>query len=151
MDEYNQYNMDPWEQDSYKTGSTNPPKKRGGLIAGLCVAVILLLGVISALSVMNIRLFHKLQGKGQHSMSFLEGGAAENNGQFGNNVNPSAPDNNDVTIELKPTPEGVENISQQQKPIRFLCPKGLHQLAAPECGAVNIRRNHQLHQKILPI
>ena len=113
MDEYKHYNMDPWERDSYETGSTNPPKKRGGLIAGLCVAVILLLGVISALGVMNIRLFHRLQGKGQYSMSFLEGGAAQNNGQFGNNVNPSGPAGNDVTIELKPTPEGVENISQQ--------------------------------------
>ena len=113
MDEYNQNNIDPWEQDSYQTGSTNPPKKRGGLIAGLCVAVILLLGVISALGVMNIRMFQKLQGKGQHSMSFMEGGAAQNNGQAGNNANPSGPADSDVTIELKPTPDGVENVPQQ--------------------------------------
>ena len=113
MDEYNQYNMDPWERDSYKTGSTNPPKKRGGLIAGLCVAVILLLGVISALGVMNIRLFHKLQGKGQYSMSFLEGGASDNTTQTGSDVIPSGPAGSDVTIELKPTPDGVENIPQQ--------------------------------------
>ena len=113
MDEYNHYNMDPWERDSYKTGSTNPPKKRGGLIAGLCVAVILLLGVISALGVMNIRLFHKLQGKGQYSMSFVDGGASDNTAQTGSDVIPSGPAGSDVTIELKPTPDGVENITQQ--------------------------------------
>ena len=113
MDEYNNYNIDPWEQDSYQTGSTNPPKKRGGLIAGLCVAVILLLGVISALGVMNIRLFHKLQGKGQYSMSFQEGSSAADNSQAGNNLKPSVPADNDITIELKPAPDGVQNIPQQ--------------------------------------
>ena len=113
MDENNHYNIDPWEQDSYKTGSTNPPKKRGSLVAGLCVAVILLLGIISALGVMNIRLFHKLQGKGQYSMSFLEGSAPIGNSQIGNTQNPSAPYDNDVTIDLNPAPDGVENIPQQ--------------------------------------
>ena len=114
MDEYNNYNTDPWEQDSYKTGSTNPPKKHGGVVAVLCVTVILLLGIISALGAMNIRLFQKLQGKGEYSMSFLEGEPQKNETLHGmDQLGPSAPSGNDITVELKPTPDGVENIPQQ--------------------------------------
>lgn len=114
MDEYNNYNIDPWEQDSYQTGSTNPPKKRSGLVAGLCVAVILLLGVISALGVMNIRLFQKLQGDGGHSVSFLEGSPTLNGVQSeADSQKPSAPENSDISIELKPAPDGIQNIPQQ--------------------------------------
>ena len=58
-------------QDFYKTGSTNPPKKRGGLVAGLLVAVILLAGVSSILGVMNIQLFRMLQTEGDDSVSFV--------------------------------------------------------------------------------
>lgn len=50
-----------FEQDSYQTGSTKPPKNRGGLVAGLLVAVILLAGVSSILGLMNIQLFRMLQ------------------------------------------------------------------------------------------
>ena len=33
---------EPWNQDTYRTGSTRPPKKRWGLIAVLLTLVILL-------------------------------------------------------------------------------------------------------------
>lgn len=112
MDEYNNYNLDAWQQDSYQTGSTVPPKKRTGLIAGLCVAVILLLGVISALGVMNIRLFQKLQSQREFPMSFLEGGQNFDKLPFDNVPTPSAPVSGDVSIDIKPTPEGMENIPQ---------------------------------------
>ena len=55
-------------QDSYKTGSTNPSQNRGGLVAGLLVAVILLAGVVSILGLMNIKLFQMLQK--ENSVSF---------------------------------------------------------------------------------
>ena len=48
--------QDPWNQDTYRTGSTRPPKSRGGLIALLLVLVILLYGITTILSVVNIRL-----------------------------------------------------------------------------------------------
>ncbi|MBQ8768681.1 MAG: PDZ domain-containing protein [Oscillospiraceae bacterium] len=60
------------EQDSYKTGSTKPPKNRGGLVAGLLVAVILLAGVSSILGVMNIQLFRMLQAEKGSPVSFEE-------------------------------------------------------------------------------
>ena len=113
MDERN-YNTDPWEQDSYTTGSTKPPKKRGGVIAVLLVVVILLGGITSALGVMNIRLFRQIQGEGSNSVSFLEGNPAGDYTQpTGNPPSPSAPAIGDVTVELNPTPEGVQNTPQQ--------------------------------------
>ena len=59
------------EQDSYKTGSTKPPKKRGGLVAGLLVAVILLAGVSSILGMMNIQLFRMLEAEKENSVAFV--------------------------------------------------------------------------------
>ena len=55
-------NQEPeFAQDTYQTGSTRPPKNRGGLIAFLLVLVIFLCGVSTALGLMNIRLFRFLQ------------------------------------------------------------------------------------------
>lgn len=54
-------NRDTWAQDSYETGSTQPPKNHSGLIAVLLVLVILLCGVSSALGMLNIRLGKQLQ------------------------------------------------------------------------------------------
>ncbi len=62
-----------FEQDSYKTGSTKPPKKWGGLVAALLVAVILLAGVSSILGVMNIHLFRMLQAEKGGPVSFTPG------------------------------------------------------------------------------
>ena len=51
---------DPLEQEYYGTGSTQPPKDRGGLIAILLVAVILLGGTCSALGIINLHLLRQL-------------------------------------------------------------------------------------------
>ena len=59
-----------FERDSYQTGSTKPPKNRGGLVAGLLVAVILLAGVSSILGLMNIQLFRMLQAEKGSSAFF---------------------------------------------------------------------------------
>ena len=62
-----------FEQDSYKTGSTNPPKSRGGLVAALLIAVILLAGLASILGMMNVRLFRMLQAEKKDPVSFALG------------------------------------------------------------------------------
>jgi hypothetical protein len=49
-----------WLDSTYRTGGTQPPKSRGGLIAFLLVMVIFLCGVSTALGLMNIRLFRQL-------------------------------------------------------------------------------------------
>ena len=47
---------DPWDRDSYETGSTRPPKSKRGLLALILVAGILIGGVMTALGGMNIQL-----------------------------------------------------------------------------------------------
>lgn len=48
------------ETGTWQTGRTQPPKHYGGLIAFLLVLVILLSGISTALSIMNIKLHRKL-------------------------------------------------------------------------------------------
>lgn len=62
MDEQ-KHTTESWEQHSYGTGSTQPPKSHGGLIAVLLVLVILLGGISSALGILNIRLFSMLESQ----------------------------------------------------------------------------------------
>ena len=45
---------------TWQTGRTEPPKRHGGLIAFLLVLVILLSGISTALSIMNLKLYQKL-------------------------------------------------------------------------------------------
>ena len=48
---------EPWDENTYRTGSTTPPKAYSGLVAILLVLVVILAGLVSILSVLNIRLF----------------------------------------------------------------------------------------------
>ena len=48
-------------QNIYQTGRTTPPKSHQGLITFLIILVILLCGIVSGLSMMNIRLFRMLE------------------------------------------------------------------------------------------
>lgn len=54
--------MDQFEtfDSEYRTGSTQPPKSYRVIIALLMITVIFLGGIVSALGLMNIRLFHAL-------------------------------------------------------------------------------------------
>lgn len=60
-------------EETYQTGRTQPPKSHGGLIAMLVGLVILLCGLTSALSLLNIRMFWELNApvkKSDISLSF---------------------------------------------------------------------------------
>ena len=61
--------QEPRYPGTYQTGSTRPPKKSSGLVAFLLVMVILLLGVVTLLGVMNVKLFNQLQVKEETSTS----------------------------------------------------------------------------------
>lgn len=52
--------QEPWDQGTYQTGSTRPPKSRGGFVAVLLVLVIILAGISSAMGILNIRLFQQM-------------------------------------------------------------------------------------------
>lgn len=59
-------------ENEYRTGRTQPQKNRNGLIAFLLILVIFLCGIVSALSLLNIRLFRQLQQK-DTLLSFSQG------------------------------------------------------------------------------
>ena len=61
--------VDPWDQGTYQTGSTQPPKSRGGIIAVLLVLVIFLCGVVTFMTVMNIRLVGLLNSQSPNPTS----------------------------------------------------------------------------------
>jgi len=105
--------IEPWETGSYETGSTRPPKSRGGVIAFLLTAVILLCGISTALGLLNIKLSLQLRNpnNGDADISFSN--------TEPDNMDPSVEDPtgtfsyDDVTVELTPTPGGVENVPQE--------------------------------------
>ncbi len=110
MNDWNEQHMDPWERDSYTTGSTNPPKSRKGLVAFLLVTVILLCGITTALGVANVRLFQQLNH--EDSMSFFTGADASQ--PVPSVGDPVIPSGNDINLDLHPTPtEEVEDTSGQ--------------------------------------
>lgn len=112
----NEY-LDFREDGSYRTGSTRPPKNHGGLIAALLVVVILLCGIVSALGLLNVRLFARLQQQPDEDRSQISFSDTENKADP---VKPSEaqdatlPSNTaDITMELDKSPESVPNIPQE--------------------------------------
>ena len=59
MNERNR-NYPEWDDNTYYTGPTEPPKNRGALVAMLLIFIIFLCGIVTVLGVLNIRLFQKL-------------------------------------------------------------------------------------------
>ena len=57
MDKRKNKYRDPWDQETYSTGSTNPPKSHGGKVALLFAVGIFCCGVFTTLGLMRIRLF----------------------------------------------------------------------------------------------
>lgn len=108
----NPYN-DPWDQGTYQTGSTNPPKSRSGLVAGLLMIVIFLAGITSILGILNIRLFSALNSQTDStvSLSLQAGNNATNPTDNEVSSAPNVP-KQDVTIQIVQAPESADNISQ---------------------------------------
>ncbi len=106
--------LEPWEQSSYRTGSTNPPKKHSGLIAVLLAAVILLGGISSALSLMNIRLFHQLASQSDNDSAPVRFSAEQDSSEDSENTVQQTPAVNapNLTLDLQQPPESVANVPQ---------------------------------------
>ena len=117
MDEHNNSHMDPWDRDSYETGSTKPPKDRSGLVAILLVLVIFLVGLSSTLGILNTRLSY------QQTETPRDGGpvvfyptdhldtpipSVDSTAPAATTpISPNAP-----SLDLKPTPDSVDNVVQ---------------------------------------
>lgn len=121
MDEHRHNRTDPWDDGIYETGRTRPPKNHGGLIAALLVVVIILGGIVSALGVLNVKLFTQLKNRsgedGQEPVSFVsETEPPETEASsptLAQQTRPAAAGAENSGFELKPTPESLPNIPQE--------------------------------------
>lgn len=71
MDKRKQNHRDAWDYSAYGTGSTEPPRNNGSLVAVLLILVICLAGMVSALGLLNIRLFRALENQAQPAATSL--------------------------------------------------------------------------------
>ena len=113
-DERFNYHSDPWDQDTYQTGSTNPPKSRSGLVALLLVIIIFLAGITSILSILNIKLFSALNAQPDSTVSLSLQAGNDSTAPTDNKIVNNAPDvpQQDVTIQIVQVPESTDNIPQ---------------------------------------
>lgn len=102
----------PNDAASYQTGSTRPPKKHRALVSVLLAAVIFLVGLSSALGLLNFRLFQKLVGQSGDSatIGFFEQEQAAPDTQ--DSVHTPVSGDANLTLNLQPSPESTENIPQ---------------------------------------
>lgn len=105
----------PWDPSYYGTGSTHPPKSHSGLVAVLLVLVIFLGGIASALGLLNIRLFRRLEGQPSGPVSFYPDGDSTPRATEAGINQPDftlpAP-RNDLSLNLQLPPQVVENRPQ---------------------------------------
>lgn len=112
----------PWDDGTYRTGTTRPPKSHSGLVAFLLIAVIVLCGAVSVLGLMNIRLFRqagmKSNQEGDGAVHFSPTNAQANDatnatlaGEAGSQTDKHCY-SEDIKLELNNSPTSVENVPQ---------------------------------------
>ena len=109
---------EPWESDTYQTGSTKPPKSRSGPVAILLILVIFLAGLTSILGIMNIRLFSALKSQDQSTIPVSLSNHSSTRPTGGpNESTPTVPAGN-VNIHIAPTPEQGEGTVDAGLPLQ---------------------------------
>ena len=109
---------DPWDDGVYGTGRTRPPKNNGGAFALLLILVIFLLGIVTLLSILNVRLFQQLNKQEEEqdiSISFTPETIAVTEPLITEapDTTPIVCAEEDVCIQLQESPESVENVPQE--------------------------------------
>ena len=110
---------DSWDDSVWQTGSTEPPKSRGGLVALLLILVIFLCGIVTLLGILNIRLFQKLQIQQQEKDLAISFSVSETL-----SAAPTVPDEHveammeeeasaQIILDIQESVEGTENIPTQ--------------------------------------
>ena len=112
------HNYPDWDDSVYGTGPTDPPKNRGALVALMLILIIFLCGIVTMLSLLNIRLFQELKtDKQEHqelAISFTTEPTEKVMEQTVTTESPapaavSAPS---ATMNLQAAPKGIDNIPQ---------------------------------------
>ena len=95
-----------WDDGVYGTGSTQPPKSHRALLARLLVIIIFLGGIATALSILNIRLFHELH---QREDALTVAYAVQSQTEAEAEVDPTLAETyprEKTTVDLQQTPDG---------------------------------------------
>ena len=115
MNEHNEH-WDPElpEEDSYQTGSTNPPKNRGGIVAVVLIAAIFLCGLISAFALLNIRFFATAtpSGTADGLLGIFPVGSQPASTEQSEAPAVTVPADSNYSLTLNKLPQKVENIPQ---------------------------------------
>lgn len=111
------HNYPDWDDSVYGTGPTDPPKSRGALVALMLILIIFLCGIVTMLSLMNIRLFRELKtDKKQQELaiSFTTEPTEEMTEQMVPAQEPAAEVSSapNATMNLQAAPKGIDNIPQ---------------------------------------
>ena len=105
MDGQRNYRPDPWEESSWRTGFTRPPKSRSGCLVLILAAVIALGGIFS--------IFSLLRKEPEPDTNSDVGFTDESDDPTASTAEPLPTGSGDISLELSDTPQGVANIPQE--------------------------------------
>ena len=107
-----------WDDSVYGTGPTDPPKNRGALVALMLILIIFLCGIVTMLSLMNIRLFQELKTDKQEHQELAISFTTEPTEEMAEQTVPTqapssmAASSPNATMDLQAAPKGIDNIPQ---------------------------------------
>ena len=111
------HNYPDWDDRVYGNGPTEPPKNRGALVALMLILIIFLCGIVTMLSLMNIRLFRELntdKREEELAISFTTEPTVEAVEKTAPTqpAAPAAVSAPNATMNLQAAPKGVDNIPE---------------------------------------
>lgn len=125
MFERNKYNPkfsrdeEPWDPDYWQTGSTEPPKSRGGLLALLLILIIFLCGIITVLGILNVKLFTELNQHEEQNLSITVVEASTAPTEYSpiamaeTEIPQTLPETAQFAMALQEAPPAVDNIPEE--------------------------------------
>jgi len=137
---------DPWEESSWQTGSTIPPKSRGGLVAVLLVLLIFLSGIVTVLGILNVKLFQQLKAQEQQedlAISYTLEETQDSTEPLPVQTEPPAQtepnsDQDILAMELNPSPSSVDNLPPEGGlPLQEIYLKSIDSVVSITCGFYN--------------
>ena len=111
-------NIDPWERDTYQTGSTTPPKNHGGIIAVILAFAICTCGLLSIMAMLKIPLFtDQMDPTAPDSPLTIQSntgnlGPTTVDPTQGGRTEPDPTEDNSYNVTVQPSPVGQDNIPQ---------------------------------------
>ena len=111
------HNYPDWDDSVYGNGPTEPPKNRGALVALMLILIIFLCGIVTMLSLMNIRLFRELntdKREEELAISFTTEPTVEAVEKTAPTqpAAPAAVSAPNATMNLQAAPKGIDNIPE---------------------------------------